>query len=436
MKDFKKTLYLGIGLGFKLLAGLFAVKLCAQYLGPEGFGITGQLSSLLSVVSLLAGAGVSIGVTKVYAGSEFAPNSRPAWIRVANLIALISACLVSLLILLTSNWTVDHLFKNTTQAWWLIGGLALSALPIAYAGIGQGKINGSHRDDLYSLSLVSGSVLGLMGLWAASSYLGSTGALLGMIWLPVAQALVMSLFGRKIDNLPASVDVNAADQKSKTRFLLSYGALTIVTGAIMPVVYIVIRLFVQENSGNEVFGLWQATLRISEAYCQLPLLLLTVVLFSRFAGSAASPLDYAQTLKTYLSILLMMMGIAGFVYLTRTMWIEIVFTSKFMPMEALVPWQLAGDTLRILSYVATTILAARGMVKLCIVAEVIQGSLLLLSSVVLIPRFSQYGVYYAYIASYAIYLLLTVSYLIKFNRPGTAASYIGTATLKTKVDSK
>ena len=419
MKDIRKTLYLGLGLGVKLLAGLFAVKLCAQYLGPDGFGLTGQLSSILSVVSLLAGAGVSVGITKVYAGSEYSPSSRQAWIAAARWIAILSACLVSSSILLTSGWTVDHLFQEAAHAWWLIGALALSTIPIAFAGVGQGKINGSHRDDLYSLSLVAGSVLGLIGLWACSSYLGPTGALLGMIWLPVAQAIVMSLFGWKIGTQQAAVGATDREFKSKIRFLLSYGALTIVAGAIMPVVYIIIRLLIQEHNGNEVFGLWQATLRISEAYCQLPMLLLTVVLFSRFAGGASSPLEYPKTLKTYIFMLLMMAGISAFVYLTRSLWIDIVFTSKFRNMEAFVPWQLAGDTLRILSYLATTILAARGKVKLCIWAEVIQGALLLLSSVVLIPEFERYGVYYAYIGSYFIYFLLTVFFLFRFNRTGS-----------------
>ena len=232
MKDLKKTLYLGLGLGVKLLAGLFAVKLCAQLLGPEAFGVTGQLSSLLSVVSLLAGAGVSVGMTKLYAGAEFPPESRPEWIKAARWIALSSAGLLSALFLIFSGWVVGHLFNGSEQAYWLLGGLVVSTLPIAFAGIGQGKINGSHRDDLYALSIVSGSALGLLGLWGLGHYLGPTGALLGMIWLVVAQALVMNLFGRFIDRNSVSNAAEAVqDFKSKARFLLSYGMLSIAAGA-------------------------------------------------------------------------------------------------------------------------------------------------------------------------------------------------------------
>lgn len=421
MKDLKKTLYLGLGLGVKLIAGLFAVKLCAQLLGPEAFGVTGQLGSLLSVVSLLAGAGVSVGMTKVYAGAEFPPESRPDWIRAARWIALGSAGLLSVLFLLASGWVSEQLFNGNEHSHWLLGGLVLGTLPVAFAGIGQGKINGSHRDDLYALSIALGSALGLLGLWGLGRYLGPTGALLGMIWLVVAQALVMNLFGARIGRTPASSATAAAtatipELKSKARFLLGYGMLSIAAGAIIPIVYIFIRLLVQEHNGDRIFGLWQASLRISEAYNQLPLMLLSVVLFARFASSAAEPLNLEQVRKTYLFIAAMMAGIAGFVYLTRPYWIELVFTSDFAPMEAFVPWQIAGDTLRILSYVGTTILAARGAVKLCIVGELVQGGLLLTSSLLLVQNFPIYGAFYAYLVSYGIYLLLTAVALAKYKK--------------------
>ena len=417
MKDLKKTLYLGVGLSAKLLAGLFAVKLCAQYLGPNAFGVTGQLSSLLSVMSLLAGAGASVGVTKVYAGAEFQLESRPQWIKAARWIALGSAGLLAALLLIFSGWVVEHLFSGTEQAYWLLGGLLVGTLPIAFAGIGQGKINGSHRDDLYALSLVSGSVLGLLGLWALGRYLGSTGALLGMIWLIVAQALVMNLFSRRIDSqsLPHAA-VSIADLKLKARFLLNYGALSIAAGAIIPVVYITIRLLIQQHEGDRIFGLWQATLRISEAYNQLPLMLLSVVLFARFAGSATAPLDKSQVRKTYLFMAGMMACISAFVHLTRAYWIPIVFTAKFEAMEAFVPWQLAGDALRVMSYVGTTILAARGAVKLCIIGEFVQGGLLLVTSLLLVPQFPVYGAFYAYILSYGLYLLMTITILTRQTR--------------------
>jgi O-antigen/teichoic acid export membrane protein len=410
MKDLKKTLYLGLGLGVKLLAGLYAVKLCAHYLGPESFGVTGHLSSLLSVISLLAGAGVSVGITKVYAGSDFPIEQRPHWLKAARKLMLGSAALLALLLVLFSGWITEQLFSAGEQARWLLAGLLLSILPIGYASIWQGKINGYDRGDLYALSMVGGSALGLLGLWGLSSHWGGTGALLGMVWLLVSQALVMSWTGHRLGKgeFKQSDSIEPTNHADKIRFLLSYGALSIAAGAIIPLVYIAIRLLVQQHEGDRIFGLWQATLRISEAYSQLPMMLLSVVLFARFASTADAPLDKRQVEKTYLLMAALMVCIAAFVYLTKAYWIPIVFTAKFAEMEAFVPWQLAGDTLRILSYVGTTILAARGAVKICLIGEFFQGILLIIVTSLFIPFYAVKGFYYGYISSYAIYLAVVL----------------------------
>jgi O-antigen/teichoic acid export membrane protein len=417
MRDLKKTLYLGLGLGIKLITGLFAVKICAQLLGPEGFGLTGQLSSLLSVVSLVAGAGISAGITKIYAGPEFLLESRPQWVRVAFWIAMISAALLIVLALVFSGTLVQNLFGGIGEsAYWLIWGLVISTLPIAFANIAQGKINGSHRDDLYALSLACSSLVGFLGLLLLAHFLGSIGALLGMIWLIISQALGMNFFGMFADKRgPSPHPVKVIDFSLKARFLLSYGALSIAAGAIIPIVYIAIRILIKQYEGDSILGLWQATLRISEAYSQLPLLFISAVLFPRFVASASAPLDKSEVRNTYLFMVGVMSSIAGFVYLTCDYWIPIVFTAQFKEMEFFMPWQLGGDTLRILCYVGTVILAARGKVKLCFVGECMQGGLLLASSFILVPRFPIYGAFYAYILTYSLYFIITYYVLLRQN---------------------
>jgi O-antigen/teichoic acid export membrane protein len=413
MKDIKKTLNLGLALSVKLLAGLYAVNLCAQILGPDSFGVTGQLSSLLAILSLLAGAGISVGVTKIYSGQEFSIATRPEWLKAAGWIASCSAVLLSTCFLLFADPIVEHIFQRTPGGLWLLGGLIFATLPVAFAGIGQGKINGSHRDDLYALSIIAGSIVGLIGLWGLGHYFGQTGALLGMIWLVVAQALVMNIFGKQIDCVKKTVQkATVAELGSKIKFLLSYGLVSMAAGLVIPITYIFIRLLVQQHSGNKVYGLWQANLRISEAYTQLPLMMLSVVLFARFASSASIGLDKIQVRRTYAFMAGLMFAISFFIYTLREYWIKIVFNSDFLEMEHFVVWQLAGDFLRVLSYVATTILAARGALKLCVIGEVVQAGLLLASSMLLIPLIPVYGVLIAYISTYGVYLLITIYMLL------------------------
>jgi O-antigen/teichoic acid export membrane protein len=211
---------------------------------------------------------------------------------------------------------------------------------------------------------------------------------------------------------------------TKARFLLGYGVLSVSAGAVLPVTYIIIRLLIQAHGGDKEFGFWQATLRISEAYTQLPLLLLNVVLFARFAGPNSIPAEIKRIKQAYI-LMAVVVGLSSIiVYFTRNYWVKIIFTADFEPMSAFLPWQLIGDALRIMSYVGTTILAAKGAVRICVVGEFVQGALLVCTNLILTPLFDVYGAYGAYIFTYALYFCASVAFILKLKkRPSNETAY-------------
>ncbi len=412
MGNITKTFHLGIGLGAKLLAGLGAVKLCAEYLGAQGFGMTGQLSSLLSIVTLLAGAGTSVGVTKIYASNELTPHSKVVWVNTARVIALLSAVVLLISIVGASGLIVDHLLLDLPGAWWLVGALAIGVFPIANSGVAQGIINGMHRNGLYAISLTLGALLGFAGVWIGARYFGAIGALIGVIWLPVAQSLMISIIGRQISEGNETAVMPEASLRKQVKFFLGYGLLYIAPGIIMPVAYILIRLLIQENNGFEVLSFWQAALRMSDAYCQLPMLVLSVVLFPKIASLDSGPLPREFLKKIYLYVTVLTGTITFIVFLTYDIWLNIIFTTAFKSMREYMPFQMLGDVLRITSYVGTTILAAQGRIKLCLLSEMLQATLLLVFSALLISSSNPFGMCYAYIITYCSYLLFTWFFML------------------------
>lgn len=410
MKDLKKTAGLGLALGFKLIAGLVTVKICAQYMGPEEFGITGQIGSLVNIVVLLAGGGVSIGLAKIYADGQSTTLARAGWVKAARCIALISAAILIAILLAANPWLRQVVLQDRSDSNWIIGLIILAAIPIAFSGIGQGQNNGRQRADIYAGAMVGGSLLGLAGLWLLSHFYGATGALLGIVWLPSAQALpflaISRYHSKEFKDIPAP-DLSSTELIQKSRYLLSFGILSISAGAVIPAALIAVRLMIERNGDSSALGLWQATTRISEAYTQLPLLLLSVLMFARFAGGSTQPVSQRLLIRTYGSMGGLMALISVFVLALSNHWIDIVFTPAFRGMSDFLPWQLAGDCMRVLSYVGTTVLAARGHVKLCVIGEFLQGSMLVGFSHLFIPGLGVYAPFYAYILTYSIYLVLT-----------------------------
>lgn len=410
--DIRRVLFLGIGLTVKLLIGLVVVRLSAEGLGPDLFGITGQLSSLLSIISLVAGAGIGVGITKVYAEKQLLDRRIYAFIFVARRIIFVCSFTLAAILIIFSGWIVKNLFINFQDSNWLIMGIILSIFPIGYSSIGQGIINGYNRSDIYALTLIFGGLLGLVGFWQFKYNFGPTGIFIGLIWMVIAQALIVTIFGILIEKRNhqyfKKYDISLIKLWDKGRILLQYGSLSIVAGALIPFAFIIIRLLIEKYEDPQIFGLWQATNRISEAYGQLPLLFISTVIFPRFARISVDTLKTINVIKAYVFIAILIFSICAIVFFTRSYWIDLVFTPSFIGMEHLLPLQLAGDVFRMMSYTGTSILAARGAIKVCIAGEFMQAIFLVASSMILIPRYFAYGALYAYVFSYIIYFIATI----------------------------
>jgi PST family polysaccharide transporter len=56
-----------LGTTARLLAALVVIKLVASFAGPDGVGRLGQFMSLMSVLAVLAGGGISAAIVKYVA---------------------------------------------------------------------------------------------------------------------------------------------------------------------------------------------------------------------------------------------------------------------------------------------------------------------------------------------------------------------------------
>lgn len=395
----------------KMVAGLIAVKLCAEYVGIENFGLTGQISSMLAIVTLLSSGGVAVGLAKVYSEQAGDRKEVDQWIDAAKLLCVAAGGGLVLVFLGARSYIEDVVLGNSSYSTAIFVAVVAAIVPIGISGISQGILNGNQRSGVYSTALVIGSVVGIAGFLLVSHLFGASGAMIGIIWMPVAQSLSFLFLAQRlqpISGIPSISPVNI----DRARFLGKFGLLSIAAGSTMPLAYIYVRLIVQANVGTEGLSLWQATVRLSEAYTQLPMLMLSVIFFAKFASKSGHKIDWLEVRKTYLFITALMIVIGLSVYALRNYLVEILFTAEFSQVAELLVWQLTGDLLRMMSYVGTTILAARGFLKTGISAEFLQGGLFILVSGVLIPKFGQLGPFVAYIVTYGSYLLFTIMALL------------------------
>lgn len=409
MQDLKKIFFLGAGVCTKLISSLIVTRLCSEQLGPSAFGLTGQLNSLLAIVALVAGGGIAIGLNKIYAQNTNSVSDRQVWLRTSKKIVATSSIILVFLFFIFYEFILKNLFIQIQNFNIVFFSLLAAVFPIGYSAIYQGKINGYQRHDYYAASLFAGSILSVIGALGLIKILGNLGAFLSIIWIGCAQAFAMCISGMLLRDKATSIsDSKNTKALDRIKFLLGFGALSISAGIILPAVYIFLRIILQNHATNEQFGLWQAATRISEAYTQIPLLYLSAVVFAKYAKET-DRCRFSSAIRNdsiFLCTLTFLMCVV--LYTSQKLWIPLIFTHNFLQMAELMPGQLSGDALRIAAYLGTTVMAAKGFVRICIAYEVLQGALLLCFSYVLIPIFSVKGAIYAYCLSYFIYLLLVI----------------------------
>ncbi len=125
--------YSAIGTAARLVAGLVVIKLVAWFAGPEGVGRLGQFMSLMSLLAVLAGGGISAGIVKYVAEYRGDPQRLSRLLAAALSYALCASCRMGLAALIFSR----------QLAIWILGDASFESLirVLAVAQLGIAAVN-------------------------------------------------------------------------------------------------------------------------------------------------------------------------------------------------------------------------------------------------------------------------------------------------------
>src|SRR5205823_49823 len=100
------------------------------------------------------------------------------------------------------------------------------------------------------------------------------------------------------------------------------------------------------------------------------------------------------------------------IYLMRDTLVILLFASNFRPMTELFGWQLAGDVVKIASWVLGYVLLGKAAAKAFIATEVLFSISLVIFTWLLTGYFGLKGATMAYFVSYVLYLLI-LAFVVK-----------------------
>ena len=438
-----------LGTAARLGAALVLVKLVAWLAGPVGVGRLGQFMSVMSLLAVLAGGGISAGIVKYVAEYRDDPERLARLLGSALGYAMAAACTMACAALLFAQPLATWLLGDPGYES-LIRVLAVAQLGIAFVNYVLAVINGFMDVRRLALVQVAGSVLSVGLRVLAVAQLGiafvnyvlavingfmdvrrlalvqvagsvlSVGLALGLArWLGLYGALLAVVLGQLfwlLVGLPAwwrspyfqRGMLRMRFDREMTRRLAAFSLMSLSSALLPPLVNIAVRDHLAAAFGWQQVGYWQAVTRVSDAY----LLFFTTAINIYYLPKLASTQDraaLAAELHAAARILLPAVAAsAALVYACRGWITWLLFSTDFAPANELYAAQLVGDVVKIAAFILSYLMLAKAMTRLFIVSECVFALSYLVLVFACTARFGLPGAMLAFALNYAAYLLFNL----------------------------
>ncbi len=388
----------------KIAAGLLVVKLLAVSFGPEGVGQAGNFRQLITVLGVLAGAGIFNGVTTFVAKYQHQPELLRALLGTASAMVLGFSTLLALVFLLAAAPISQALFGHTRFEN-VVRIVAFLQFGIAWANLALALLKGYRDARGNALALIIGSLIGVAAYVLCWWVGGYAGALVGFALVPAL--VVVPAFALLKRRVPLPIGwLKPQWQPDFARSLAKFTLMALITSVTLPVAWVMMRNLLAQHNGWAQVGLWQGVTSISDAWLQFITATFSVWLLPTLARLEQKR-DIAREIMRALRFVLPAVAAVGFcVWLLRDLAIWLLFSPAFHAMRDLFVWQLCGDVFKVGAYVFGYLVIAKASLRFYILAEISQFVLLTLFSRWLIPLSGATGAAQAYMATYLCYFAL------------------------------
>ncbi|WP_394564360.1 lipid III flippase WzxE [Pantoea sp. SGAir0180] len=398
----------------KIAVGLLVVKLLAISYGPEGVGQAGNFRQLITVLGVLAGAGIFNGVTTFIAQYRQQPQPLRALVGTASAMVTGFSTLLALVFLLAAAPVSTALFGHDRYQN-VIRIVAFLQFGIAWANLILALIKGYRDAQGNALALMTGSVTGVAGYMLCWGLGGYAGALTGLAMVPALLVIPALVIFRYRVPLPLSW-LRPQWQPEMARQLAKYTLMALITAVTLPVAWVMMRNQLAAHNGWAQVGLWQGVTSISDAYLQFITATFSVWLLPTLAR-LENKTEIAREIGRALRFVLPAVAAASLiVWIMRDIAIRLLFSAAFHDMRDLFVWQLCGDVFKVGAYVFGYLVIAKASLRFYVLTEISQFALLTLFSRWLIPLHGASGAAQAYMFTYITYFALCCGAFILYCR--------------------
>ncbi len=377
-----------------------------MYVGPAGYAALGQFQNAVQMLTTLASGAINSGVTKYTAEYyEDEAKQHAVW-RTACTLALIGSLVVSIGVFSFRRPLASWFLKDESLSGVFIW-FAATLVFFIFNTLLLAILNGKKDIQRYVVANITGSLFALAITAVMTIQLGLYGALVALAIYQSLAFFVTLMLCYKTSWFSFIYLLGGID-KQAAKGLAKFAGMALASAICVPISHIIIRDYLGEVLGWEAAGYWEAIWRLSAAYLLLVTTTLSVYYLPRLSEIKNPDELKAEIIQGYKIILPIAATLGVMIYLLRDYIIGILFTVEFMPMRDLFAWQLAGDTLKVGSWVVAYLMISKAMLKSYIFLEVFSSVSFVILAKIFIAHYGIDGVVIAYAVNYAFYWMLTL----------------------------
>jgi PST family polysaccharide transporter len=410
MSLLKTSLLNGIAIAVKVSSAVILNKILAVYVGPAGYAVIGQFQNAVSIIVSLAGGVAATGVTKATAQHFDDEAKQHAVWQTAIRFSLCASFVSAFPLLLTGDRLAQLLLHRTdmpsVHVW-----LALTLPAMAANNLLLAIVNGKKEVGIYVTANIIGSLISMLLVGLLAFNFGLYGALVAFVISPAFVLLTTAAIVARRDWFKAKFLWGKMNQPA-LRELSGFALMGLTSALTVPVSYMLIRDHLAMSLGLPAAGYWQASWKISEIYLSLVTTTLSLYYLPRIAEIKTPTELKKEIIKVYRFLMPIVLAGATAIYLVRDFIIQALFTADFLPMRELFSWQLAGDVVKIGSWVLAYVMLGRAMVKVFVMTEITFSISFVVLSWWFIAQYGLIGVSIGYAINYCCYWV-GMGYLVK-----------------------
>ncbi|MDC9615811.1 O-antigen translocase [Xenorhabdus khoisanae] len=359
---FSVTFWTGLLTIFKMAVGFVITKFVAVYGGPSGLALLGQLQAIVTSFNGIINAPVSNGIVRYTAENHDAGIDKcTPWWRAGIRCAIFLYLIILAVVLFCSNYLARVFLANEEYAWIIV----LAGVFLPFTAIGtfvNSIINGAKDYKKYVIVGMFSTLLSCLIMVVLIYYKKWHGALISVCiqYALVGLISIAFVYRQKWFKL---ANFFGKTNKENVKGIAGYICMAVVSAIALPTALLLIRNEMVDQLGWLLTGQWQAVWRISEVYLSVLTLALGVYYLPKLSSIGDSNKILAEVKTTSYLMFGLAIIMALSVYVMKDFIILILFSPEFLPARELFTIQLVGDCLKLINWVYSYPMLARGSTR-------------------------------------------------------------------------